>query len=353
MYKRILIDGIMHLGDLVVCTAIVPYLKNIYSGCQVSYLVKPGMAPLLQMVESVDSALVYEYKSKGGYVDGFRMASRIREEKIDLFISFDPRLRTSALAKIAGIPTRVGSDSVFGWNKKKYFFNRSVSLAGFDVRRHLTCETFVEVIRRFSGVEPAEEYLPRLTVIAEQDERFAEDILSSAAMAAPMFIGVSVNTVSERRNWPTKSFSQVIDFIHNNSDAQVIILGTKEDNQRAEEVLAQCQTKRAIQNLCGRTTLGQLAALLKKMSFLIHVDNGMGHMAAAVECPTITLFTNNSPLVHTPVGGKPMVVAAEALSQKEIKAGKEICHEPAEIPVEAVLEKVKAMMACVGCSART
>jgi ADP-heptose:LPS heptosyltransferase len=63
-------------------------------------------------------------------------------------------------------------------------------------------------------------------------------------------------------------------------------------------------------NLAGRTDLSLAAALLMRASVFIGNDSGLGHIAAAVGRPTMTVFGPGRPERYRPWGSKTEVVRA-------------------------------------------
>ena len=61
-------------------------------------------------------------------------------------------------------------------------------------------------------------------------------------------------------------------------------------------------------NLAGKTSLGELPAVLKKSSLLIGIDSAAVHIAAAVGIPTITIFGPSSPVSWAPRGKKHRII---------------------------------------------
>jgi ADP-heptose:LPS heptosyltransferase len=62
------------------------------------------------------------------------------------------------------------------------------------------------------------------------------------------------------------------------------------------------RSKIDVHNLAGKTSLGELAAVLKKCSLLIGIDSAPMHIAVAVGTPTVTIFGPSSPTNWAPQG---------------------------------------------------
>ncbi|MGB1287871.1 MAG: WecB/TagA/CpsF family glycosyltransferase, partial [Aggregatilineales bacterium] len=88
------------------------------------------------------------------------------------------------------------------------------------------------------------------------------------------------------RRWNPDYFAQVADSLIETFDAQVLLVGTENDN--ADAVRSQMQHDAL--DLTGKTTLTQLADVLRSADLFIGADSGVMHIAAAVRIPVISLF---------------------------------------------------------------
>jgi len=62
--------------------------------------------------------------------------------------------------------------------------------------------------------------------------------------------------------------------------------GDVAERQRAERIAARCSTARVL----PRLSLTELAGLLHQVSAVVAVDTGLGHLAAALDVPTVSLY---------------------------------------------------------------
>ena len=178
-YKNILVDAVMHLGDLIHATSIVTLLKKLYPETRVSFLVESGLVPLFDNVGGVEHVIPYHYKSGGDYVNVFRMGNMLKKYNFDLSISLDPRTRLAAMMWIAGIPTRVGSPSVFGWEPgvEKHFFTDFVDLGEWNCKEHPHAYNFQHLVKRFAKVDNIENFKPLFTPPSVETLQYVDTLL--------------------------------------------------------------------------------------------------------------------------------------------------------------------------------
>ena len=72
------------------------------------------------------------------------------------------------------------------------------------------------------------------------------------------------------------------------------------DRELAQAIMAQGQAP--IINLAGRTTVSQLAGVLKRAAFAVTTDTGPMHLAAALGTPVVALFGPTAPWRTGPFG---------------------------------------------------
>lgn len=64
-------------------------------------------------------------------------------------------------------------------------------------------------------------------------------------------------------------------------------------------------------NLCGRTTWGELGRLLVGAEMFVGHDSGPAHFAAQLGVPTLSLFGFTSPILNAPIGPRALIVQAD------------------------------------------
>jgi ADP-heptose:LPS heptosyltransferase len=100
-----------------------------------------------------------------------------------------------------------------------------------------------------------------------------------------LFLGAG----NPERKWPIDYFIETAEHIHNKSGLVPVICGGPDDTADAD-VFAKGYNKQ-VANHAGKTNLMQLVELLAGAEFLICVDTGALHIAAAVGRPVIGLYS--------------------------------------------------------------
>ena len=102
------------------------------------------------------------------------------------------------------------------------------------------------------------------------------------------FVALQLGASEERRRWPVSSFVALGDILWRKGKFCPVLLGTHREAGLAEGYgLA---AKHPHINMCGRTGLAELAALLCASRMLISNDTGTMHLAAGLGLPVLAVF---------------------------------------------------------------
>ncbi len=88
----------------------------------------------------------------------------------------------------------------------------------------------------------------------------------------------------------------------------VIIIGSKKDIPLANKIYRLTSDKKLTVNLTGLTDIYMLGGLMKISRLVISVDNGVMHLASALNTPLIALFGSTDPAVCGPVNNSSYII---------------------------------------------
>ena len=88
--------------------------------------------------------------------------------------------------------------------------------------------------------------------------------------------------------------------------AKVVLIGDQQDTGVCSQIMAGLGS--GALDLCGKTDLRQLAAILKKSDLLITNDSAPMHIAWALGTPVVAVFGPTDPEKYKPTGPKDIVI---------------------------------------------
>ncbi len=152
-----------------------------------------------------------------------------------------------------------------------------------------------------------------------------EQLLAAAAQkctAYTPYLAVAPGANWPGKIWPTQSYRELI-AASADLFSGVVLLGSAADRTRAADLAADLALPCI--DLTGTTNLLEAAALLAGARAFVGNDSGLGHIAAAVRVPTLTVFGPGEPQRYCPWGERAAWIRGanarlDALSADEVSA---------------------------------
>jgi heptosyltransferase I len=281
--RRILVIKPSAIGDVVHALPVLNLLRKRWPTAQISWLVTPACAGLLEGHPQLDEVVLFErrrlghaWRSPAAAGALWRFSRDLRRRRFDLVIDLQGLFRSGWLAWKTRAPVRIGFANAreLGWA----FYTHRVPIATME--QH-AIERYLSIAEALGcGRGPVE-------------FRFAttdEDRAAVAAMvpAGKRFAVLSPGTNWETKRWPVEHFAACVQPLRDQHGLETIIAGGPGDSALAEQIDGL--------NLCGKTTLRQLVALLERAEVVIANDSGPMHVAAALGRPLVTPFGPTNPV---------------------------------------------------------
>lgn len=348
--KKIFVDGIMHLGDMIMTASVFPVLKKAYPEAEITYLASANLAFVAELLEGVDRVIPYSYQSKGGYLDVYRMGKILAKEHFDLGISLDPRERVTLMKWFANIPIRVSLEQALGWKLgwEKWFYTHDMSFnMPWNYRKHRMGESFQVLMRQFIQDHETQFVPPVFRPSTSKDIETAKAWLQSIPDEKKK-IAFCVETINTDKDWPSEKFSMVADWLIETYDASIIMTGIASHNSKVYEITSSMKHSDAVINVVGKTSFVELIALFRQIDMVLTLDTGTSHIAAASECPVVTIFSHGTPEIYQAAGDKTRAVSAHLpCSGKHICIGPRNCTKSDcvdQITVDMVKKEIISLM---------
>lgn len=280
MTERILLVQMADIGDLILSTPAIAALREARPDSHITLLTSKQSASIIEE-GLVDEILQFDKKGFNGTlallnVRNLRRIWQLREgnyETILFFHHFTLLLGTIKfwlMAKASKASRILGLQNGNGW-----FLTDSVIDTGFGAKHE------------------AEYWLDLVSLLgADKTPRRARINFDSGVLPITVKRGTRVvihaggGGYSLARRWDTGHLAEIADALYREFDAEIVLVGTASDSAR--EVAEQMRHQPI--NLMGKTTLTQLADILRSADLYIGTDSGVTHLAAAVRAPVLAIF---------------------------------------------------------------
>ena len=134
--------------------------------------------------------------------------------------------------------------------------------------------------------------------ILQDDWKNFERSLRETRLEPGRYVIIHPGARAADRRWPIERFAYVADRLAAQGRS-IVLTGSPDEASLVAEVESRLQFKAV--NMAGRTSLGVAAAWVSQAALLICNDTGVSHIAAALNVPSIVLFSNSDPLRWAPL----------------------------------------------------
>jgi len=293
------------IGDVLFTTPLAHALKESFPGSRVGYLVNSRSACVLKDNPYVDSLFIYdrdefEKLRRSSTLEWARkvllLLRSIRKEHYSLSLDFSLNTQYGFLSWLAGIKERAG----FDYKNRGVFLTRKIALSGF-AGTHMV-EQYAGLLRMF-GIEPR--YRKPEVYVSGPAQHKADVLLEGLGITeGDLLIGIlpgggrSWGKDARIKQWSPERFSQLADAIIDKFTAKIIIMGDSDEVTLAEKVKAHMRHKAF--DCAGKTSVAELAALIKRMRLVVCNDGGPLHIAVGLGVKTVSLFGPVDDAVYGP-----------------------------------------------------
>jgi heptosyltransferase-3 len=289
-FSNILLVQLGDIGDVVLTTPTICAVKENYPEARVSILVYKPFGSFLVAdpnLHEVIEAVRIRGTSVRALLEHLRFARRLRQSRYDLVIDLRTSDRGAILSFITGAQERVGRRM----DNKPFWYSLIFTKLLIDppyahLPVHPGADQSLRIVRAI-GID-THNSLPKLFV-SPKDRVHAIELLAEYGLT-PASRWVTINPCSrwKYKEWGYKKWGGVIDLLWQNHRLATVLIGSPEDASTTEQIAAGRNDHTF--NLAGKTTLGELSALLAMSSLHLGVDSAAPHIAAAVGTPTLTIF---------------------------------------------------------------
>lgn len=286
VYKRILIVRTDRIGDVLLSTPVIKAVKDYYPNSYLAFMVRPYAKDIVEGNPDVDEVIVYDkFGEHRRILSSIKFALALKKRKFDLAVILHPTNRVNLITFFAAIPERVGYDRKLGILLSKKLKHTKQEGAKHEM------EYSLDVVRSL-GIEPKDKSL--FMPLKQESEDWADNILKENNLSASdNIVAIHPGASCPSKIWPQKNFSELANKLAESYKARIIVIAGPSDELVANTVLK--GIKYPVVNLAGKTSVSQLASILKRCRLFISNDSGPVHIATAVGTPVISIFGRKQP----------------------------------------------------------
>lgn len=270
--KKILIIQTAFIGDVILATALIEKLHVFFPEAAIDFLLRKGNESLLTRHPHINEVLIWD-KKKSKYANLIRLLFAIRDRNYDLVVNLQRFVSTGFLAGFSGAKQRAGFDK----NPLSFLFT--------DVSAH-----------HFSGQHEIERNLGLISKWTDNQIVKPKLYPGRADFEKAKFTGTYL-TLSPASVWYSKQLpaAKWIEFLDGvGEETTVFLLGGKGDFDLCEAIRRKTTHSRT-ENLAGKLTLLESAALMKNARMNFVNDSAPLHLASSVNAPVTAIFCSTIP----------------------------------------------------------
>lgn len=291
---KILFVNPFGIGDVLFTTPLARTLKE--KGHSIYYWCNERVVDILKYNKAIEDIFAL---SRGDFKRIFKTSAveavkravdlirRLRRGRFDMAFDFSLDYRYSLLLRILGVKRIIG----FDYRKRGRFLTDKIKIGGFDdkhmVEQYLKLLEFID--REITPHERIELF------VGNDEKKWAEEFLNHEGIGASDALigitpggGTSWGKSAFRKHWPKEKFAHIGEELTAEKRYRIILFGSEEEADICNFIAR--RMKNNVVNLCGKTTLGQFAAVLRRCKLMITNDGGPLHMASALGVKTVSIF---------------------------------------------------------------
>ncbi len=278
--QDILLISLSNLGDVILSFPVIDILKRDFPTARLSIVVGPKAESFFAGNPHIDQ--VYVFNKHSSNLQKIQWIRELRKKHFDLVID----LRNSAIpfmirARKRTLPNIANSSSQ---HMKIKHLNHLKSIVPFETESEKRYALF----------------------ISQEDTRSIDRILKKELAQDQKIFIISPGAANHIKRWEKDGFVSVCDHLVATYRCNIIFIGDHNDAQISAQI--QSAMRHPSLNLCGQTTLTQLADLLSRSVLALVNDSAVMHLASYLRVPVVAIFGPTDPKKYGPWGNSRHIV---------------------------------------------
>ena len=287
--NKILFITLSNIGDVVLTLPALDSLKENFPQAKITVIVGSRPKEIFENNPHIDRLIVYDKHAK--LKEKIRLFNELDKEKFDLAVD----LRNSFFGAFLSARHKTSPFMVFSRNIKHMKDRHLYRVQSTEYR--VQNETPLKI-------EKSSLY------INQQDEEYIKEILKQNNIKEEnRIVIISAGARSHIKRWAKEKFVGLISSLLKEFKAKIILVGDKDDIPINKYIIEHLEF--SVLDLSAKTTLTQLAYLLKMARLLVTNDSAVLHLGSYLNIPTLAIFGPTNELKYGPWSDNCAVVKKE------------------------------------------
>lgn len=276
--QKILLIQTAFIGDVILATAVLEELHDLFPAAKIDFLLRKGNQTLLKEHPFINEVIVWNKKS-AKQRNLLRIIRQIRHQNYDLVVNLQRFFSTGLITALSKGKTKIG----FKKNPLALFFDQKITHqigdGTHEVTRNLKllAQWTSTKIRRPKLYPPAFAYQKVAQITSQYTEKYT---------------CIAPTSVWFTKQWPAQKWIQLIQRLP--ADQTIYLLGAPSDHAACAYILEQSNQTNVV-NLAGKLNLLESAALMQSALMNYVNDSAPLHLCSAMNAPVTAIFCSTIP----------------------------------------------------------
>ena len=295
--RRLLVVKLDHIGDFITALPSIRRLKELFPAARITVLSGPAAQSFAAYEPAIEEFIPFEFfhvKSGMGRKevtdDDLRvLGAQLATHRFDLAVDLRKQPDTRDVLKYSKARYLAGFDHQAQFNFLDVALEWETDRSLHNKRNHVSDDllNLVEAVGQASRSHQPSLAIPA-HVAADTLARLPDDV--RRLFDKPVAV-IHPGVGSAVKQWPLSYFSALIDLLVARNGLNVVLIGSPDEADLAQEVMDGVTDKSAVASLVGKTPLRELPMLLANAALYVGNDSGPKHIAAAVGVPSIGIHS--------------------------------------------------------------
>ncbi|MBK8149029.1 MAG: lipopolysaccharide heptosyltransferase II [Acidobacteria bacterium] len=298
---KIVVRGTNWVGDAVMTIPALRSLRVAFPHAEIVLLTRSWAEGVFRDADFIDRIITFD-ATPSKRRDLASQRRLLRGEDFDIAVLFTNSFESALAVSLARIPRRIG----YAKEGRGILLTDAIPIPEWKNERH-EVQYYLNLVRetvRLCDGGPFEFDESTALPIAGSRRQAAIETLRNRGIdrSKPLIAFGAGSTNSNAKRWPATSYARLNDLLKTRLDAEVILLGTRDEVDVAAEVAGLSDRRPLI--LSGETGLAEAAAILSVCDLVVSNDMGLAHLAPAVGAKTLVIFGPTNDRTTRPIGSE-------------------------------------------------